>query len=211
MRWLAFGFLILAGWGVACNRAPESNPMTGPKGVAMSPDQVQSDENLNAQQRMYKYLREGTTQLYAASESISEARDEANRLQTGATGTLKEALTEILDRIDAAGAGVGEYLLPMPSYEEFQAESVRYDQVRRQAIEAASDAVTDLRDARGVADGLAAEAATSRKAAFEALAKLLDVAAEDAAESVRGFGGIPPRDPDAEPEPAVPDSANPGN
>ncbi len=154
---------------------------------------------LSPQQQLFEYLREGMTQFTSAEESILEAQRAAVAFQKIAPASEREALKEILERINSAGAGVGEHVLPAPSWQDFAQDSVKFDKERMAAIEAANDAVVDLRDARGIAADRAEQATGATKTALSDLAKVIDVAADDTADAIKALGSTPPPDDATEP------------
>ena len=139
---------------------------------------------------LYKSLRAGSFNLGAAQESLREAFGQAESLRDAqlAGSDLRNALAELADLLDSAGATLVDHALPPPPQSEVDADFAHFDEARLKAIEATNDALHDLREARGIAEGLYEEVPGLRTP-LDHLASLHSVAEEDLLSALESLGG----------------------
>ena len=93
--------------------------------------------------------------------------------------------------IDSAGEGVAEFGDDPPSKSEIEKSFGTYDEKRLKAIEAANDALHDLREALGILESLSGgENAEVVRIALQ-VKSLLAVAIDDVWGAIEAFGGEP--------------------
>lgn len=139
---------------------------------------------------LYESLRAGAFNLGAAQETLREAFVQAEALRDAQLegSDLRNALAEMSDLLDSAGATLVDHAVPPPPQSEIDAAFAKYDDARLKAIEAANDALHDLREARGIAEGLY-EQVPGLRTPLDHLASLHSVAEEDLLSALKSLGG----------------------
>lgn len=119
--------------------------------------------------------RQGVVLIEGALGSVADAREAALAEQAKAKGERRQALDEAVALIDSAGASLADY-----SEAPAESDPAALGRWRKQAAEAAGDALIDLGEARGIVESLG-DSAT--------LAAIVQVAEDDVREAVEGLGG----------------------
>ena len=113
--------------------------------------------------------------LDTACASVETARGKAKALAALAGGEAGQALGDVTDGLDAAGQALADHTDPPPPERPFT------EVERKETIQAAADALGELRDAGDMLDGLAQNAPKAHEAALEAIRSAIGEA-EDAIE-----------------------------
>ncbi|MEQ1821231.1 MAG: hypothetical protein ABL949_01855 [Fimbriimonadaceae bacterium] len=166
---LAFCSLIaLLGCGKSAG-VPESSTKASP-----SPEQL-----------VYEQLRSGSIQLDAASQILAEALEVAN----SKTMPKDEALGELRDLVDGAGASIADFVEPPKDLQEVQAKFAEFDDTRLKSVEAANDAIHATADALEIAEVLREDPANEKNADLHDLADLLAEAKQNLRDAIITLGG----------------------
>jgi chromosome segregation ATPase len=149
-------------------------------------------ESAERSTKQYEDYRAGLFQIDAALTVLQDALRDAEKLRPEAKGDLREALLDLNDFLDSAGATLADISAPMPSREEYEKNFKSFDEDRLKAIEKLTDSLQDSRNALGTLTQLE-EASTNLRAAFEALSGAVEEAVDAQEEAIRAFGGqLPP-------------------
>lgn len=149
------------------------------------------DPTVSPEKRLYEQLRSGMFQMGAAAGSIEEALSAARDAAAQLKGDLKGAMEDAIESIDAAGAGVAEYAADPPEEAEVAKDFATWDERRLKAVEAANDAMHDLREAAGLlADADETNPGPAGQPARDVRALVL-VALDDLWGAIEAFGGTP--------------------
>lgn len=173
---------------LGCGQGPGPSPAGG-RTAGPPPDPVVALREDDAQ---------AAYSLDAACASIESALTATKKLAPVAGGDAKEALLDVADMLDSAGATLADHSEPPPPIEAYRKSEADRAMERQRAVSDAIDALRELREARGTLDDLAATVPEERS---DSLAAIQDDTAEaiDAVESsIRRLGGKVPAEEDAE-------------
>ncbi len=132
-----------------------------------------------------------------ALTAIQEALAETKRLAPTAGGDAKEALLDIAEMYDSAGATLADHNDPPPPLEEYRKAPAERASERSQAVTDALDALHELRDAQGTLDDLSQTVPAEHKAPLDAIQAQTDEAIDSVEGAIKRLGGKVP--PDEEP------------
>lgn len=155
-----------------------------------APSTPEPSAQLSAGGALYESLRGGSFNLGAAQESLKQAFEQAVALRNAQMegSQLRDALGEMADLLDSAGASLVDHSLSPPPKAEIEAAFGQFDEARLKAVEATNDALHDLREARGIAEGLY-ESVPGLRTPLDHLATLTTVAEEDLLSALTSLGG----------------------
>jgi len=162
----------------SASRAPE--PLPGPTATPALP----ADPN----EALRTELSSGLFQLSATLDSIQAALKSSKELQKVATGTLKEALAEVTDRIDSCGSTLAEHSEQPPTAELIKGNFSKYDDQRLKTIDDVNDSLAELREVKGMVKGLTGDT-PELEDEITKLTALVDQAMEDATGTLQALGG----------------------
>lgn len=174
--------IVVASAFLGCSRPIPSASESPPK----SPSAKQSEDKAVD---VYALVRAGATEMSGAIDSIAEALDQAKKAQATASGKTRQALDEVVDRIDGVGETLADYSLDPPQRAEFEKRVPAEDERRLAAIQAANDGIHELQDASGIARSLLDDAPPAVSEELKKLAGLIDLAIQDVSDAVAAFGG----------------------
>jgi len=186
---LAIAFGGAGGCGKGDASTPASNGTTGtpPSG--------------NSAQLLHEKLHAGAYQLDSALDSLQQARAALNDIVAEQGGDTKEALLNVLDMLDSAGETLGQFNVS-PDLAEIQKDVAEADKRRLHAIDEASDALREIREARAtLADMLESGPPKKEKAALEKADDSMMEGLDAVADGIKLLGGTPPPEENSEPEP----------
>lgn len=188
-RYSLVGSLVCGLALVGCQPASEPPAGRAPKVVAKGDPETALFEN----------YRTGLYQVAAGVASLQTALQSCQELAKKAKGDQKEALLDVSDMLDSAGATLADATAPAPTKEEFLKDFKGFDEERLKAVEKAVDAYRETRNALGISEQLE-EAATGDKAPFTALSTHIEESLETLESVIQSFGGKVPAE-DEEPAP----------
>ena len=113
-----------------------------------SPKQTAPSAPADPVQALYDKVRSGSYQISTAIDSIEEVRKAAKEIASKETGNTRQALLTISGQLDEAGKVLADYGVDPVAYEEFKKDFAGQDDRRLKAIDAANEALDDLRDAQ---------------------------------------------------------------
>lgn len=180
---LLLAFLAVAGCGKAPTPASTSSSTSPPSDplVARREDDAQAAYSLDA-----------------AVDAIGEAMAASKKLAPTAGGDAKEALLNVAEMFDSAGATLAEHNDAPPPLDEYRRASPERTSERQKSVDDALDALHQLRDAQGTLDDLAQNVPTEHKAPLETIQHQTDEAIDDVEGAIKRLGGkVPPEDGDA--------------
>lgn len=124
--------------------------------------------------------RSGMVQLEGASARLTEAYDEARRIQRELDPSQfeegeNEALQEIIDYIDSAAGGLAEAAYDPPTQVQIRGDAARYDELRLSTIQAANDAHFEVSSAYEIATGIAVTNPEYEELSFRLMMALQDI------------------------------------
>ena len=147
MRWVLFAAIsALLGCGPASSIPKAGTPPSDPV-VARRDDEARAAYSLDA-----------------ALQAIADARAGTKRLAPLAGGDAKEALLDVAEMLDSAGATLAEHDDGPPPIAEYRKLAAERATERQRAVNDALDALHELRDAQGTLDDLAQTVPEERKA-----------------------------------------------
>ncbi len=149
-----------------------------------SPEKAKSPE-----ERLYEQVRSGAFQLTSALESLQKAMTHARTLSESSKGDLKEAMLDVVDHMDAAGAVFAEYASAPEKLEEFKKAFAEHDNKRLKAIEAANSGLTDTDEADGILDSLLERAEFKDNKGLLDLSTELGVVIDSLESAIKEMGG----------------------
>jgi hypothetical protein len=166
------GWLLLLFISVGCGSKPDAPDISGRKGP-------------NPEQIVFEQLRSGWVQLDSAAEILGEA------LQTANSRAIPkgEALNELRDLIDGAGASLADLADPPKDLDEVKTRFAEFDDHRLKAVEGANDALHATSDASELAFGLLEDPKFSKVTAIQDVADLLGEAKQNLSEAITTLGG----------------------
>ena len=131
----------------------------------------------------------------AACASIEEAQKDTKKLAPIAGGDAKEALLNVAEMFDSAGATLADHNEPPPPIEAYRKEESERASERQKAVTDALDALHELRDARGTLDDLAETVPKEHAKPLEDIRSQADEAIDAVANAITRLGGkVPPED-----------------
>jgi len=178
--------MFLFGIGCAKNESSSSDPAEAPVTKADAP--AETPEEL-----LYGQLRSGSFQLSAAAGSIEDslvAAQEASKA-LARFRDLKDAMVEAADFINSAGASVAEFTDEPPEKEVVDKDFAAFDEKRLSAVEAANDALQDLRQALGLLESLSDDPNPEAVKWATGVKSLVAVALDDVWGAIEALGGTP--------------------
>lgn len=182
-----FSLALLLGCGSGCGSPAKSSARpdgadTAVSAAAQSPDEL-----------LYEQLRSGAFQLNAATSSIEEtlAAAKAAVRKLPKNSDAREGMLDVVDYIDSAGSGIGDFSEDPPSKEEVSKDFGTFDEKRLKAVSAASDALRDLREALGVLETMAEDASAPVVKTVLGVRSLLAVSIDDLWSAIEALGGQP--------------------
>jgi hypothetical protein len=181
---MALLLLISAVLAVGCGRDGEGRSGTGAR-VSATP----RDPEFEA----YERIRSGMVQLGGAASSVEEALGAVEGEMRNAPVDLKDALLDVKDLIDDAGAGIAEYAVDPPTQEDYRSNPGKWARERDDAGVAARESLVSLKEALGQLNSLVEEARGEQMRRLDEVAALVEVAIQDTREAIESFG----LDPDA--------------
>lgn len=160
----------------------KDTPLTKSEAPAESPEDL-----------LYGQLRSGSFQLSAAGGSIEDslvAAQEATKA-LARFRELKDAMMEVADFINSAGASIAEFTDEPPEQEVVDKDFAAFDEKRLKAVEASNDALQDLRQALGLLESLSEDANPEAVKWATGVKSLVAVAMDDVWGAVEALGGTP--------------------
>lgn len=139
---------------------------------------------IEANQRLADWWRQGNVRATGATATIRDAYAEGNRVLRSANAKVKEPLQAALEMIDDAGANIAECTANPPDAADIGRDFRKWDEERVKNVARAERAAMSLREAYGIVSSLAPDHPELLK-----LKRLTALAREDAVLVVTGFGG----------------------
>ena len=131
----------------------------------------------------------------AAGASIESALKAAKKLAPVAGGDAKEALLDVADMLDSAGATLADHTEGPPPISEYRKAENEQASERQHAVADALDALHELRDARGTLDTLAETVPSEHAKSLDAIRGQVDEAVSAVEDAIGRLGGkVPPED-----------------
>lgn len=151
-----------------CGDSPE--PVTEGTGI----------EGIGSVEELETAHRSGMIQLEGASARLTEAYDEARRLQQELQPSQieageSEAIQEIIDYIDSAAGSLAEAAYDPPSAAQLQSESAKFDELRLSTIQAANDAHFEVSSAYEISNGIGVTNPEYEELSFRLMMALQDI------------------------------------
>jgi enamine deaminase RidA (YjgF/YER057c/UK114 family) len=141
---------------------------------------------------LLEQLRGGSYQADVAMGSMEVAMNRVRPLAAQNAEETREALQNIADMLDSAGATLSEFT-DAPTLEEIRANFKENDDRRLKAIEEADDARKEVEQAKGiVADMLLSEPPADVKATLDEIDTAIDEALDAIEAAIEAFGGTIP-------------------
>lgn len=134
--------------------------------------------------------------LDSATNTIEEAMAATKRLAPIAGGDAKEALLDVAEMFDSAGATLADHNDEPPPIEEYRHGTVERASERKKALDDALDALHELRDAQGTLDDLAQNVPAEHKPALGLIQQQTDEALDDVEGAIKRLGGKVPKEED---------------
>jgi hypothetical protein len=141
--------------------------------------------------QLHEQIRSGMFQMAAAAGSIEESLASAKEGLSSASAGGKQALAEVVDLLDSAGAEVAEFADDPPDLAEVAKAFALWDDKRLKAVEAGNDAMHDLREASGILADLADSEPLGAGKGASVVRALILVALDDLWGAIEAFGGKP--------------------
>ena len=132
--------------------------------------------------------------LDAASSSLAEALEAARKLAPTAGGDAKDALLDVAEMLDSAGATLSDFDDPPPALAEYRTGGPARTTERGKALAAALDALRELRDAQGTLDDLTGNAPAEHREALAEISDKTDEAIDSVEGAIRELGGKVPEE-----------------
>lgn len=177
--------------GVTLFAAVSGSIGCGPKTSAVPSSTATLGEGTEIEETLYEQLRSGSFQIDTSVSAIQESLDALRSIVGEQAGETREDLERVVAMLDSAGATLGEFG-ESPSLDEVKRDFSTQDERRLSMIEAANDAIEDLRTSKGVlADMVASDPPAKEKQALETAASAVEAACETVEEAVRSLGGTP--------------------
>jgi hypothetical protein len=154
-------------------------------GEPAGPAEPHAKSSPSPEQIVYEQLRSGSVQLDSAVQILSEALETVN----AKTLPRDEAIDEMRDLIDGAGASISDLSAPPSGIAEVKAKFAEYDDHRLKAVESANDALHAIADAFEITEGLRETPAFSKVAELEDLSDLLKEAKQNLRDAIITLGG----------------------
>lgn len=141
---------------------------------------------------LLEQLRGGSYQIDVAMGSMEVAMNRVRPLAAQNAEETREALQNIADMLDSAGATLIEFN-DAPTLEDIRANFKQHDDHRLKAIEEADDARQEIEQARGiVADMLNSQPPADVKATLDEIDTAIDEALDAIEAAIEAFGGTIP-------------------
>lgn len=137
---------------------------------------------------------EAAYSLDTALASIADALDATKRLAPVAGGDAKEALLDVAEMLDSAGATLADHDEPPPPLAEYRKAEAERSSERRRALNDALDALHELRDAQGTLDDLTQTAPPDRQDALGGIGAGTDDAIGSVENAIVRLGGKVPKE-----------------
>ncbi len=137
---------------------------------------------------LVEQIRSGSTQIDGVIDTLDSIVAQVERIDPGKDAELKQALAELGESLDSAGASLANFADDRPTRKDVAARFAQFDEWRIQAIAAINDALHDLDDARGISDQFAKE---KKIGALQQVGDLLDLAVSDLQDALQTLGGKP--------------------
>ena len=133
----------------------------------------------------------------AACASIEDALAATKKLAPAAGGDAKEALLNVAEMLDSAGATLADHNDSPPPIETYRKEEAERESDRQKAVTDALDALHELRDARGVLDDLSSNVPPEHAQPLASIGAQTDEAIDAVKDAIGRLGGkVPPEEPD---------------
>ncbi len=142
----------------------------------------------DANEAVREQLRSGLFQLSAALDSIQEALKQAKEIQKGSKGRLKEAMSEVVDRIDSCGSTLADHNSDPPTVDDVKKDFAKFDDQRLKTVDDVNDTLSELKEIKGMVGGLTGDT-PELEDKLTRLAALVDQAMEDASGTLLALGG----------------------
>ena len=138
---------------------------------------------------------EAAYSLDAASEAIADALTATRKLAPAVGGDAKDALLDVAEMLDSAGATLADHDEPPPDLETYRKAQAEGTEERRKALDAALDALHELRDAQGTLDDLSETAPPPHRDALAEIGGGVEEAIGAVEGAVVKLGGrVPPEE-----------------
>lgn len=142
---------------------------------------------------LYEQLRSGAYQLNATTASIEETLRAAKEAlaKLPKRSDVAEGMQDVIDYVDSAGSGIGDYADDPPTKEEVAKDFAAFDERRLKAVAAAGESLRDLREALGLLETMAEVDNASVVKSVLGVRSLLAVAVDDLWGAIEALGGQP--------------------
>lgn len=142
---------------------------------------------------VYERLRSSAFQLNAAADAVSAAYTMASDLRDRAPKNtdLSEALADLADYLDSAGAEVAEYTASPESIEVVKGNLTAFEKQLELAQKAAAMAKRDLEEALGIAESLLDQSDAGTHETFQTLYEHVKEAVDATADGLLALGVDP--------------------
>lgn len=128
----------------------------------------------------------------AACASIETALTDTKKLAPVAGGEAKEALLNVAEMLDSAGATLADHDDQPPALPQYRKLDADRAAVRQKAVSDAIDALQELRDASGVLEDLSQNVPPEHAPALEKIQASTDDAIEGLKSAISDLGGKVP-------------------
>ncbi|RYG24845.1 hypothetical protein EON82_09260 [bacterium] len=129
----------------------------------------------------------------AACASIEQALADTKKLAPVAGGDAKEALLNVAEMLDSAGATLADHNEEPPPLHTYRKEESEQASERQKAVTDALDALQELRDAHGILADLSANVPAEHKQALDGIEAQTGEAVNAVEDAIGRLGGkVPP-------------------
>ena len=156
-------------------------------------DKVVSSNSGPPEVLLHEQLRSGAFQLNAATASIEEtlAAAKSSLSKLPKNSSAREGMEDVVDYVDSAGSSLGEFIEEPPTKQEVAKDFAGFDERRLKAVDAATEALRDLREALGLLETIAEDPNESVIKTVLGVRSLLAVAIDDLWGAIEALGGQP--------------------
>lgn len=188
--WRAAGFacLVLAAL-LGCSK-PALNAGAGPSPSPSATAEPDARASAPGKLTLRERLRSGSFQVQASLDSLETAVNKCGELLKSATGADKEALKDLLDKLNSVGEVLGDRSTEPPSQQEIGQDPAAFEKLAKESQDDAEDSITELTEVLDSIDTLLQSAKDDRVEGLDALRTLVEAVMQDVSGARDAFAGI---------------------
>lgn len=166
--------------------------MAGPPKAPSAPESSAPEAAAGAPAKMTirERLRSGSFQVQASLDSLEEAVKKCREILAKASGPEKEALQDILDKLNGIGDILGDRSAEPPSQAEIDKSPAQFEKLAKDSQDDAEDSMTELTQVMDSLDTLVQSVKDDQVEPLDGLRTLVEAVMQDVSGARDAFAGV---------------------